>query len=131
MQNAKILLLHRHAGTRALLKKGLEQNGCNVIMGFSGSSAVNILKLEDVQAAFVDLRASESACLDLVHRLQHVRPELTIFGLADTPSKFEIDACRDAGLEGYFTAPFNTTAMTNAIERLKAAPLMDQNSAAS
>lgn len=115
MQNGKILLLHRHAGTRALLKRGLEQNGFKVIMGFSDSSAINILKIEEVHAAFVDLRSSESACLDLVHRLQHVQPELAIFGLADYPSKSEIDACRDAGLQGYFTAPFNVTAFANAV----------------
>jgi DNA-binding response OmpR family regulator len=119
MKNGKILLVHRHAGTRALLKKGLEQNGCKVLMGFSDSSAVNILKLEDVQAAFVDLRVSESDCLDLVHRLQHVRPELAIFGLADYPAKFEIEACREAGLQGYFTAPFNVTALVNAVASIE------------
>jgi CheY-like chemotaxis protein len=119
MQNGKILLLHRHAGTRTLLKKGLEQGGCEVIMGFSGSSAVNILKLEDIQAAFVDLRAPECAALGLVQRLQQVRPELAIFGLADYPSHGEIKACREAGLEGYFTAPFNVAALVNAIQAIE------------
>ena len=119
MNNGRVLLIHRHAGTRASLKKGLEQNGYMVIMAFSGSSAVNILKLEHIQAAFVDLRSAECASLDLVHRLQHVRPDLPLFALADTPSKFEIDACRQAGIEGYFTAPFNITALVNAIASIE------------
>lgn len=118
MKNISVLLIHRHAGTRAALKKGLEQRGCTVIMGFSAASAENILKLEDIRAALVDLRTPGCACLDLVHRLRHTRPDLAVFGLADTPSKFEIDACRQAGLQGYFTAPYNPTALANAIDSI-------------
>lgn len=118
MNNGRVLLIHRQAGTRATLKKGLEQRGCRVIMGFSGRSAENILKLEDVRAAFVDLRASAGNSLDLVRRLQRIRPDLPVFALADTPSKFEIDACRQAGLEGYFTAPYNITALVNAVDSI-------------
>jgi len=130
MKNGKILLVHRHAGTRALLKKGIEQNGCKVILGFSDSSAIIILKLEDVRAAFVDLRVSESDCLGLVHRLQHIQPELASFGLADYPSNPEIKACKAAGLQGYFVAPFNINALANAVGRVEAAPLCDYNSKA-
>ncbi len=125
------MLIHRHAGTRAALKKGLEQRGCEVIMGFSAKTAENILKLEDIRAAFVDLRTPECAALELVHRLQHIRPDLAVFGLADTPSKFEIDACRRAGLQGYFTAPFNTTAMANAVEKIEMTPSIDHRVAVS
>ena len=121
MNNGKILLMHRHAGTRSALKRGLEQRGCRVIMGFSGQTAENILKLEDVRAAFVDLRAPACNSLDLVRRLQQIRPDLPVFALADTPSKFEIDACRQAGLESYFTAPFNPAALANAVERIQVA----------
>jgi DNA-binding NarL/FixJ family response regulator len=119
MNNGSVLLIHRHAGVRASLKKGLEQRGCEVIMGFNGASAENILKLEDIRAALVDLRTPECASLALVHRLQHIRPDLAVFGLADTPSKFEIEACRRAGLQGYFIAPFNPTALVNAIESIE------------
>ena len=115
MRNAKILLVHRQAGIRAALKKGLEQRGFEVILGFSGASAENILMLEDIRAAFVDLRTPEFASLEQVHRLLRIRPDFAVFALADTPSKFEIDACRQAGMQGYFTAPFNIVALVNAV----------------
>ena len=129
MNNGSVLLIHRHAGVRASLKKGLEQRGCEVIMGFNGASAENILKLEDIRAAFVDLRTPECASLALVHRLRHIRPDLAVFGLADTPSKFEIDACRRAGLQGYFAVPFNVTAMVNAVDSI-ALPASDSEAKA-
>ena len=131
MQTSRILLIHRHAGTRASVKKGLAQRGCEVIMGFSAASAANILKLEDIRAALVDLRTPACSALELVHRLRHIRPNLAVFGLADTPSKFEIDACRQAGLQGYFTAPFNPTAMANAIEKIEMTPSIDHRVAVS
>jgi len=131
MHNGRVLLIHRHAGIRSALKKGLEQRGCEVIMGFNGKSAENILKLEDIRAAFVDLRTPECAALQLVHRLLHIRPDLAVFGLADTPSKFEIDACRQAGIEGYFTAPFNVAALANAVEKIETTPAIDHRVAVS
>ena len=118
MQNGKILLFHRRAGVRAVLKKELEQRGFAVIMGFSPSSAANILRLEDIRAAFVDLRAEACDPLGTVEHLQTIRPDLAILALADTPSKFEIEACRKAGIQGYFTAPFNVTALVNAVESI-------------
>ena len=124
MKNGKILLFHRQAGVRAALKKALEQGGCTVIMAFSASSAENILRLEDIRAAFVDLRAEACDPLGTVERLQTIRPDLAIYALADTPSKFEIDACRKAGLQGYFTAPFNPAALANAVESI-ALPVSD------
>ena len=127
MNTGKILLVHRHSDVRESLKTAFEARGWEVILGLSAASALNILKLEPVQAVFVDLRENESVCLDLIYRMQQARPGVAIFGLADFPSHYEIQSCRNADIQGYFVAPFNINALINALERLNAAQATGQS----
>ena len=127
MKSGKILLVHRHIDVRESLKSAFEARGWEVILGLSAASALNILKLEPVHAVFVDLRENESVCLDLIYRMQQARPGVTIFGLADFPSHYEIQSCRNADIQGYFVAPFNINALVNALERLHATQPTEQD----
>ena len=109
-----ILVVHHDPDEAGHLKRALERTGFSVLSAATVQQALNIIRLEPVRAVFIDLRMPEVPCGEVIEWIREVNATVPLFGLADTPSHFEIRMCREKGLKGYFLKPFTSAALAKA-----------------
>jgi len=118
----KILVVDDEEATRDLLRDAFSIEGYDVKLAEGADRAFDILKDEDIQVIFLDLKLFGMNGIELCRQIRKENPIAIIFAMTGWAALYEIEECREAGFDDFFTKPMDTdmllAAVDGAFERL-------------
>ncbi|HUH65767.1 MAG TPA: response regulator [Syntrophales bacterium] len=118
----KILVVDDEEATRDLLRDTFSTEGYDVKLAEGADQAFEILKDEDIEVIFLDLKLFGMNGIELCKQIRKENPIAIIFAMTGWAALYEIEECREAGFDDFFTKPMDMemllTAVDGAFEKL-------------
>ena len=119
----KILVVDDEMSIRSLFEEVLSDAGYDVRLAENGELALDILKQEEIDVIFLDLRLFGMNGIELCRNIRKTNPVSMIYAMTGWAALFEIEECREAGFDDYFTKPVSPETLSKAVgdafEKLK------------
>ncbi len=119
----KILIVDDEASVRELFSGVFTDEDYEVIAAEDGSQALEILKKDNIDVIFLDLKLFGMNGIDLCRQIRETKPVSMIFAITGWAPLFEIEECREAGFDDYFEKPLDMDMLldivTDAFKKLK------------
>jgi DNA-binding response OmpR family regulator len=112
----KILVVDDEASVRDLFSNVFADEDYDVIAAEDGKSALEILKQEDIDVIFLDLKLFGMNGIDLCRQIRESKPVSMIFAITGWAPLFEIEECREAGFDDYFEKPLDMDILLDVVE---------------
>lgn len=112
----KVMVVDDEKPIRELFKKALVKAGYMVHCVGSPEEALDLLKKENIQVMFLDLKLPGMSGVDLCGRIRKDKPLAIIYAMTGYVSLFELTTCREAGFDDYFTKPVEVKTVVSAAE---------------
>jgi DNA-binding response OmpR family regulator len=93
------------APIRNVVEKAFIKHGYTVQSAESAEAALEILKQENIQVMFLDLKLPGISGVDLCKQIRKDKPIAIIYAITGYTSLFELGECREAGFDDYFAKP--------------------------
>ncbi len=103
----KILIVDDEASVRELFSGVFTDEDYEVIAAEDGNAALAILKQNDIDVIFLDLKLFGMNGIDLCRQIRKTKPVSMIFAVTGWAPLFEIEECREAGFDDYFEKPLD------------------------
>ncbi|PKN07309.1 MAG: response regulator [Deltaproteobacteria bacterium HGW-Deltaproteobacteria-7] len=103
----KILIVDDEASVRELFSGVFTDENYQVIAAEDGNQALDILKRDDIDVIFLDLKLFGMNGIDLCRQIRETKPVSLIFAITGWAPLFEIEECRQAGFDDYFEKPLD------------------------
>lgn len=103
----KILIVDDEASVRELFSGVFVDEDYEVIAAEDGNQALDILKQENIDVIFLDLKLFGMNGIDLCRQIRETKPVSMIFAVTGWAPLFEIEECREAGFDDYFEKPLD------------------------
>ncbi len=103
----KILIVDDEASVRELFAGVFTDEGYELIAAEDGNAALDILKSNDIDVIFLDLKLFGMNGIDLCRQIRETKPVSVIFAITGWAPLFEIEECREAGFDDYFEKPLD------------------------
>lgn len=121
--NRKILIVDDERSIRELFLSAFNSPGYEIHEAESGEQALDILKEHDINLIFLDLKLFGMNGIELCRRIRKDKPISIIYAITGWAGLFEVEECREAGFDDFFTKPFRLEiifrAVENAFEKLE------------
>lgn len=114
----RILLVEDHEDTRELLVRLLQSSGFVVEQAGTATEALELFTQGDFQLVISDLGLPDLSGVELMQRLQEIRPGLPGICLTGHGMEQDVDLCRKAGFTEHLTKPVEFSRLQAAISRL-------------
>jgi CheY-like chemotaxis protein len=101
---------------RDLFQSAFSDAACDVYLADSGERALEILEQHDIDLIFLDLKLFGMNGIDLCRQLKRNRPASIIYAITGWTGLFEIEECREAGFDDYFTKPVQLDLLFKAVD---------------
>jgi len=88
-----------------IFKKGFNKAGYTVRRATSAEEALAILDRESYPVMFLDLKLPNMSGVELCTLIRDKYPLSILFAVTGYASQYELDSCRRAGFDDYFTKP--------------------------
>lgn len=122
MMENKILVVDDEEAIRDTFDTAFGKAGYTVHCTGSAEEALDILKRDNIQVMFLDLKLPGMNGVELCRQIRKDKPIAIIHAVTGYTSLFELADCREAGFDDYFTKPveleFLLKAADEAFERL-------------
>ena len=102
-----ILLVDDEVSILKFLKKAFESKGYSVVTAENAEEALDVLKNENIQVMFLDLRLPGMNGIELCRKIRKENPIACIYAMTGFSSLFDLTDCRDAGFDDYFLKPID------------------------
>jgi DNA-binding response OmpR family regulator len=112
----KILVVDDEMSIRSLFEEVLSEAGYDVHLAENGELALDILKQEEIGVIFLDLRLFGMNGIELCRNIRKTNPVSMIYAMTGWAALFEIEECREAGFDDYFTKPVSPETLSKAVE---------------
>lgn len=112
----QILVVDDEKMIRDMLEKAMGREGFTVICAESGEEALGILDDKKIFVMFLDLKLPGMNGLELCRQIRDINPMAIAYAITGYASHFELEDCRDAGFEDYFTKPVDLKTLFKAAE---------------
>jgi CheY-like chemotaxis protein len=112
----KILVVDDEMSIRNLFEEVLSEAGYDVRLAENGELALDILKQEEIDVIFLDLRLFGMNGIELCRNIRKTNPVSMIYAITGWAALFEIEECREAGFDDYFTKPVSPETLSKAVE---------------
>ncbi len=103
----KILIVDDEASVRELFSGVFAEEDYEVIAAEDGNQALDILKTDNIDVIFLDLKLFGMNGIDLCRQIRETKPVSMIFAITGWAPLFEIEECREAGFDDYFEKPLD------------------------
>ena len=103
--NNKILCVDDEPLILEIYESAFKEKGYTVFTAPGGKEALEILKKENIQVMFLDLKMPVMDGLELCRRIREDHPIACIYAVTGYGSLFELGDCREAGFDDYYTKP--------------------------
>ena len=111
----KILIIDDETSVRELFTGVFTDEDYEVITTEDGNLALDILKRDNIDVIFLDLKLLGMNGIDLCRQIREMKPMSMIFAITGWASLFEIEDCRQAGFDDYFEKPLDMDMLTDAV----------------
>jgi DNA-binding NtrC family response regulator len=111
----KILIIDDETSVRELFTGVFTDEDYEVITTEDGNLALDILKRDNIDVIFLDLKLFGMNGIDLCRQIREMKPMSMIFAITGWASLFEIEECRQAGFDDYFEKPLDMDMLTDAV----------------
>jgi len=101
----KILIVDDEKYLLQLYIEAFSEVGYTVRSAESAEKALEILKHENLQVMFLDLKLPGKSGVDLCRQIRKDTPMAVIYAVTGYSSLFEPSDCYEAGFDDYFTKP--------------------------
>lgn len=112
----KILIVDDELSIRDLFAETFSEADYDVRLAENGEQALNILKVERIDVIFLDLRLFGMNGIELCREIRRTNSLSLIYAVTGWAALFEIEECRQAGFDDYFTKPVKLEMISNAVE---------------
>lgn len=103
----KILIVDDDADIRNIFEQAFSQKGYVVRLSESAEEAMEILKQENINVFFLDLRLPEMSGVELCKQIKKTNPMTVIYAVTGHASIYDVILCCNAGFDDYFTKPMD------------------------
>ncbi len=111
----KILVVDDELSIRDLFEETFHEAGYDVFLAENGEQALHILKDEQIDVIFLDLRLFGMNGIELCRKIRKTKPLSIIYAITGWAALFEIEECREAGFDDYFAKPMAPETMSQAV----------------
>lgn len=112
----KILIVDDEASVRELFSGVFTDEGYDVITAEDGHAALDILKQDNIDVIFLDLKLFGMNGIELCRQIRETKPVSMIFAITGWAPLFEIEECREAGFDDYFEKPLDMDMLTGVVQ---------------
>jgi DNA-binding response OmpR family regulator len=112
----KILVVDDEAAVRDLLEDTFGIEGYDVRLAEGAETAFEILKEEDIEVIFLDLKLFGMNGIELCKQIRKDNPTAIIFAMTGWAALYDIEECREAGFDDFFTKPLHTEMLLQAVD---------------
>jgi len=113
----KILVVDDEASVRDLFQSFFIEEGYDVFLAEGAQDALVILKLNDIDVIFIDLKLFGMNGIELCRQIRKTKPVSMIYAMTGWSALFEIDECREAGFDDYFDKPLDMEKLLLLVEQ--------------
>ena len=112
----KILVVDDEASVRDLLKDTFFNEGYKVRLAEGAEPAFEILKEENIKVIFLDLKLFGMNGIELCRQIKKNNPTAIIFAMTGWGALYDIEECREAGFDDFFTKPVQIDVLLKAVD---------------
>jgi DNA-binding NtrC family response regulator len=112
----KILVVDDEASVRDLLKDAFCNEGYKVRLAEGAEPAFEILKEENIKVIFLDLKLFGMNGIELCKQIKKNNPTAIIFAMTGWAALYDIEECREAGFDDFFTKPIQIDLLLKAVD---------------
>lgn len=119
----KILVVDDEVSVRNLFRDTFGSTGYDVRLAEGAETALELLKEEEIHVIFLDLKLFGMNGIELCKQIRKDNPIAIIFAMTGWAALYDIEECREAGFDDFFTKPTQIDmllkAVDNAFEKLE------------
>ena len=112
----KILIVDDELPVRELFKDFFGASGYQVLTAEGAENALEILRNEEIDVIFLDLRLFGTNGLELGRQIRREKPLCILFAITGWAGLFEVEECREAGFDDFFIKPVQFEMLSKAVE---------------
>jgi DNA-binding response OmpR family regulator len=112
----KFLIVDDDISVRDLFQSAFSDSGYEVHLAENGEQALDVLKQNEMDLIFLDLKLFGMNGIDLCRQMKKNNPVSIIYAITGWTGLFEIAECREAGFDDYFTKPIQLDLLSKAVE---------------
>jgi CheY-like chemotaxis protein len=112
----KMLVVDDERSIRELFQSTFSEAGYEVYLAEQGEQALLILEQNDIDLIFLDLKLFGMNGIELCRQIKRSKPISIIYAITGGSGLFEVEECREAGFDDYFTKPVSLDLLMRAVE---------------
>jgi CheY-like chemotaxis protein len=112
----KLMIVDDEVSIRDLFLSAFSDAGYSVHLAENGEQALRILKQQEIDLIFLDLKLFGMNGIELCRQIKKDKPVSIIYAITGWTGLFEVEECREAGFDDYFTKPFQLDVLFRAVE---------------
>ncbi|MCE5282398.1 MAG: response regulator [Deltaproteobacteria bacterium] len=112
----KMLVVDDERSIRELFQSTFSEAGYEVYLAEQGEQALLILEQNDIDLIFLDLKLFGMNGIELCRQIKRSKPISIIYAITGWSGLFEVEECREAGFDDYFTKPVSLDLLMRAVE---------------
>jgi DNA-binding NtrC family response regulator len=112
----KILVVDDEVSMRDMMFHALGDGGYDVLLAEGSEKALDLVDHEDIAVIFLDLKLFGMNGIELCKEIRKRKPMCILYAMTGWSGLFEIEECREAGFDDYFTKPLKLDDIYKSIE---------------
>lgn len=112
----KILVVDDEASMRDMMQQILGDGGHDVLVADGAENALELIDREEIAVVLLDLKLFGMNGIELCKAIRKKKPLSILYAMTGWTGLFEIEECREAGFDDYFTKPLKIDAIYRAID---------------
>ena len=112
----KILVVDDERPMREMMENILGDMDCEVFLADGAAEALSQVNINDFTVIFLDLKLFGMNGIDLCRAIRKLKPLTILYAMTGWAGLFEIEECREAGFDDFFTKPIKVDILVQAVE---------------
>jgi DNA-binding response OmpR family regulator len=112
----RILVVDDEPSILDFMETVLKDAGYEVLLADGADRALDAFARQEVSVVFLDLRLFGVNGMELCRQMRQNKPLTILYAMTGWSGLFDIEECREAGFDDYFTKPLRIEAILNAVE---------------
>ncbi|MCE5262121.1 MAG: response regulator [Deltaproteobacteria bacterium] len=112
----KLLIVDDERSIRDLFQQAFGPPDYQIHLAENGEQALDILKRNHIDLIFLDLKLFGMNGIELCRMIRKDKPISIIYAITGWAGLFEVEECREAGFDDFFTKPVKLDVIFKAVE---------------